>query len=486
LQSKKRPRQSIQKSAEEGETPGHKRYDFKSASPRSSQTQKRRTNAEDWAEIQEDEEAREIALEMHSPLASAILDMANVMENSCSALSEALALLRLLAKGDHPGRDRLVDGIERITAQHKTLQGSTKALGISVALLKSGAIEEPNRWPERGKQSFAEMARQSIRQSGASRSTSWHIQRQRTQRTQPRLNTRKLEIAKEKQAMRCDARSLRLKPLAPTGAVNGGTLARRLLEHLDIPGISEKDYVEDIRVDRAGNYYIQLFEGKFEKTAQLLTKKLAEGNISLRELGRWSLSPPATSNSAGKVPVVVHDIQAKADMQKVIEEIWLSNKGRWGLSDEECSVDHLANPHRLNRRLKEGDMIEWIPSKSIKVYVSKQIYARMTERDGLMFLVYDYNRVRVSDYNEPRKRCDNCGQLGHPIHLCRNKSHCGICEGPHPTSLCPSGFDQGPQRRKSVCEEGFQDSTTSSPIRQNPLSPPNHFPSGRMPRGSHE
>jgi len=69
------------------------------------------------------------------------------------------------------------------------------------------------------------------------------------------------------------------------GAVNGGTLAKRLLK-LGGTKESEKEVAEDIRTDRSGNYYVQIFRDKAkEMTKELVSKADEEGTIFLSDLG---------------------------------------------------------------------------------------------------------------------------------------------------------------------------------------------------------
>jgi len=105
---------------------------------------------------------------------------------------------------------------------------------------------------------------------------------------------------------------------------------------------------------------------------------------------------------------------------------------------------HLANPSRLNKRVTVDDGKEgssntrnsWNPSRNIKIYVSKLVYKELS-RPGHKYVAFDYNYLRIEEYHDRRRVCDNCGLVGyHHAGVCRRASHCHICGGNHPASQC--------------------------------------------------
>ena len=65
------------------------------------------------------------------------------------------------------------------------------------------------------------------------------------------------QCAQLPQALRCDKRSFKIKPTKPQGAIPHGSLARGVKDLLSFEA-HEIDLTEDIRMDRAGLYYIQI------------------------------------------------------------------------------------------------------------------------------------------------------------------------------------------------------------------------------------
>jgi len=481
---------------------GHKRNP--SDESRHTQDSPRRRNAMSWADMTEENGNNEPIYsrpENQDPISYALRQIVNAIGDSQSAMSEAIGLLQLVADGTDPDGRRIREGLQRIKKHFYTLRGMKNALEVSVALVEGNRDNSPeNKNRSHPHHSYAAVTKEARVGSHPSQYPEWKVLKLKAN-IKKKIEARRSEISKERVAIRCDERSLRLKPADVRGAVNGGTLARRLLK-LRGTKESEKEVVEDIRTDRSGNYYVQIFRDKAKEVIEELTSKAdEEGTIFLPDLGHWKISPPTKSHTAGKTPVVVHGIPANVNLNQVIDELWLSNKGRWGLDEAADISDHLACPNRLNRKVRsstshdmdsranekeEDHQIEWLPSKSIKIYVSKEVLNKLTEREGLMYVMFDYNRLRVSDYNEPLKPCLNCGRLGHSVHQCRGQARCAICERQHRTSECQSRISSEPHQDLPKNRE--RPSTSgNSPRKQSPASHrPPHFHSGRTPRGSYE
>jgi len=464
----------------------------------------RRRNATSWADMMEENGHNEPIYskpENQDPISIALKEIVNAIGDSQSALSEAIGLLQLVADGTDPDGRRVREGLNRIRNHYYTLKGMKKALEVSVALAEGNTEDSTeNRKLGYTRRTYASVAKNDHFGSSSNQHPEWSVHKSKVN-IKRKIAARRAEIAKERTAIRCDERSIRLRPTEIRGAVNGGTLARRLLKLMGTKE-SEKQVVEDIRTDRSGNYYVQIFKGKAREMIEGFAAKAdEEGTVFLSDLGHWKISPPMKSHTAGKTPVVIHGVPTNVNLNQAMDELWLSNKGRWGLNEDADIADHLACPNRLNRKVRsstshvmisranemgEEQQFEWLPSKSVKVYVSKEVLTKLTEREGLTYVMFDYNRLRVSEYNEPQKPCLNCGRLGHSVHQCRSQARCAICERQHMTSKCPMRLSVEPN--KHLSKSGARPSTPTSSPRQHSLAPHSstHVHFGRMPRGGHE
>jgi len=88
--------------------------------------------------------------------------------------------------------------------------------------------------------------------------------------------------------------------------------------------------------------------------------------------------------------------------------------------------------HRLNRRLKSGNDIQYVPSRTLCIKFSGQVLPRF---------IYFYNcRYPVSPFIPKTRICFSCFRVGHLSKSCKSRLRCLHCGEPQHTAAenCPS------------------------------------------------
>lgn len=266
---------------------------------------------------------------------------------------------------------------------------------------------------------------------------------------------RRQSIAAHRQSLRCDKRSMKFKATRANGAVQSGVLAKSILKtlKLDESESAGRGIIEDLRLDRFGTYYVQIREKDFENVSSRIVELLnTESILKLEGLGSWLVSPPSESRCAGKRPIIIDTIPFEWSPSQCVEEIWLSNAEMWGLNLDEKDA-HIAEGVRMSRKRKPDEPQpkpgqDWIEMKSVKIYVSHQVFA-ILQKCGL-YVRFNYSFLSVREYVVKKQQCQRCLQYGsHSAATCRNAAKCVHCGGRHLSTECPSRPRSPEHNRKS-------------------------------------
>ena len=217
---------------------------------------------------------------------------------------------------------------------------------------------------------------------------------------QQQRNAQARELRKKTQELkakiRCDERSFQLCPVKlkgdrPSFRMLGIGLERKLkIRNL-------KEYVEDIRTDHGGRYYVQIradLRESFEKSLDRCLECAGDSwDLELDDIGTFTVNNPYLSPTKDKVPVVISNIDLDIDPEDAITAIAEQNASRWKIPASELEDSHLAAPHRLNRRKRDPTgqpLPEWTPSKNLKVFVSKTLHEQLFGDHKVAFATLDY------------------------------------------------------------------------------------------------
>ena len=204
-------------------------------------------------------------------------------------------------------------------------------------------------------------------------------QRQRTEQTRAiRRHTQEI-----KAQIRCDERSFHLCPVSlkgdrPSFRQLGISLERKLkIQNLEA-------CIEDIRSDQGGRFFIQIRDDYRKSFEKALDRSLectdARWNLELEDLSTFEVNNPHTSPTRDKIPVVIGNVDTDIEAEAAIEAIVEQNAARWNLPSTELLDSHLAPPHGLNRRKRDAfgqPLSDWIPSRNLKVFVSKALHEKL-------------------------------------------------------------------------------------------------------------
>ena len=206
---------------------------------------------------------------------------------------------------------------------------------------------------------------------------------------QQQRNAQARELRKKTQEIkaqiRCDERSFQLCPVKlqgdrPSFRQLGIGLERKL-------GIQNlKAHVEDLRTDHGGRYYVQIRADRRESFEKALDRCLEcagdSWDLELPDIGTFTMNNPYLSPTKDKVPVVISNVDLDIDPEDAITAIADQNAPRWQIPAPELADEHFAAPHRLNRRKRDlagQPLPEWIPSRNLKVFVSKTLYEQLKD-----------------------------------------------------------------------------------------------------------
>ena len=179
----------------------------------------------------------------------------------------------------------------------------------------AGTVREVNR-------SYRDAARQSLPSEQPQITTL--AQRQRT--TQAREIREQTNAIKAE--IRCDERSFQLCPVTLKGErPSFRQLGISLEQTLKIQNL--KEYVEDIRTDHGGRYYVQIRAQLIQKFEQVLDRCLecagARWDLELDDIGTFTVNNPYVSPTKDKIPIVIGSVDTDIDPEDTIEAIATQN-----------------------------------------------------------------------------------------------------------------------------------------------------------------
>ena len=209
-----------------------------------------------------------------------------------------------------------------------------------------------------------------------------------------------------KAQIRCDERSFQLCPVKLKGdRPSLRQLGIGLERKLKIRNL--KEYVEDIRTDHGGRYYVQIradLRESFEKSLDRCLECDGDAwDLELDDLGTFTVNNPYLSPTKDKVPVVISNVDLDIDPDDAITAIAEQNASRWKIPAAELEEEHLAAPHRLNRRKRDSagqPLPEWTPSRNLKVFVSKTLYEQLKD-PKTAFATLDYMVLPIRSFTRP-------------------------------------------------------------------------------------
>lgn len=369
-----------------------------------------------------------------------LLKLSQANERTCSTLTECLGLLQLAHQGNSPDKfrcgeallkikDRLteLEGIQIGLSLVNNCQATQQASGVEQnGIRNSFASSIPSQQP---RPSYATVASLNTKSSSAKRNSQRDLRRQ--------------SISAHRLSIRCDSRSIKFKAVKATRAVQSGILAKSILKTLGMDSSRTKSVIEDIRLDRFGTYYVQIHQSEYEIVSAKITDVLdSESTMKLDGLGHWTVLPPSISRCAGKRPVIVDTVPLNWSVSQCVDELWLSNAESWGLNASNLKEKelNLSEGIRLNRRRKPNEPQQtpgqdWIATKSMKLYVSHNVFAFL-KKSGFV-VRFDYCFLNVREFINRKRRCERCLEFGsHCASTCRNCPKCAHCGGRHMTTEC--------------------------------------------------
>ena len=227
---------------------------------------------------------------------------------------------------------------------------------------------------------------------------------------QQQRNAQARELRKKTQELkaqiRCDERSFQLCPVKLQGdRPSFRQLGISLERKLQIRNL--KEYVEDIRTDHGGRYYVQIradLRESFEKSLDRCLECAGDTwDLELDDLGTFTVNNPYLSPTKDKVPVVISNVDLDIDPDDAITAIAEQNASRWKIPADELEGKHLAAPHRLNRRKRDPagqPLPEWTPSRNVKVFVSKTLFELLKD-PKTAFATLDYMVLPIRSFTRP-------------------------------------------------------------------------------------
>ena len=196
-----------------------------------------------------------------------------------------------------------------------------------------------------------------------------------------------------KAQIRCDERSFQLCPVTLKGdRPSFRPLGISLERALKITNL--KEYVEDIRSDHGGRYYVQIRTDLVKQFERSLDRCLecagATWDLELDDIGTFTVNNPYLSPTKDKIPVAISNVDTDIDPEAAIAE---QNAARWKIPAAELEESHFAAPRRLNRRKRDTSrqpLPDWTPSKNLKVFISKTLHEQLLGEHKAPFVTLDY------------------------------------------------------------------------------------------------
>lgn len=376
------------------------------------------------------------------------------LDKASSAVSQAMGLIQNVLNGIQPTKTQLTDGLQILTIARESMAAHRCGLDLSREILNLCGADLNFQSNQSSQDAKQHAAGRSFMQPTASYARVTKEAKQPRRSTVRRMTTSQREvkraISEMKSELRVDERSVKLRSVKGNGAFSPGLVATAIAELIDNTS-STKQIVEDVRTDSRGMIYVQLCEADFEQKLDALSRRVDQSKnlLRLKNLGDFEFFKPTKCPVAGFCPMVINGINLRHSPAHILTEIWDSNSTRWGLAEKQAA-SHITGICRLNRRLKP-EQIEaikpkrpedcWEPSKSVKIYVSKELLQclRSKANNGGKVIKYEYEFLTVKAFNHQIRRCDNCGDFStHSARACKKPTRCHHCGKGHVASECPS------------------------------------------------
>lgn len=257
------------------------------------------------------------------------------------------------------------------------------------------------------------------------------------------LKSAQAQAMQRKQSVRCDARTLCLRPTTEAQRLSSfsllavGNQIQDALRILMPQAFPNDRFIEDVRRNHKGLVFFQLSAPHFSQVVNFysLSSSAMESDshvLKMSTFGHWMVDLATTSQVHGMAPFVMSRVPLDVSLDEFTQEFCESNAPSLEMSTSELK-DSIKAPRRLNRRLFEGG---WTPSATICFYVTKQVEEKLLKSPTA---IYGFNINTVTPYHQPQLRCLKCGVIGsHLAKDCRGKAKCRHCLGEHDTRLCPT------------------------------------------------
>ena len=158
-----------------------------------------------------------------------------------------------------------------------------------------------------------------------------------------------------------------------------------------------KEYVEDIRSDHGGRYYVQIrtdLVKQFERSLDCCLECAgATWELELNDIGTFTVNNSYLSPAKDKIPVVISNVDTDIDPEAAITAITEQNTACWKIPAAELEDSHFAAPYRLNRWKRDSSgqsLPKWTPSKNLKVFISKTLHEQLLGEHKAPFATLDY------------------------------------------------------------------------------------------------
>ena len=374
-----------------------------------------------------------------------MFDVKESCTKSNALVSELKGLLESILNGTNPTKERLVSLSSRIDLVMAENKGLSIGLNVCCEALhmmdetaaRNTMLSSPSSSADSNVQA---KAKNKISYSAAAQRPPSMKPSQIRQRTKRKITDRhstRAALSEARSQLRDDSRSISLIATDPNGSISASSVARNFLLALRIPE-DHRDIVEDVRQSSSGVYYIQVSPRYLDLVLNgIKTKCKPDNKIDLPNLGEFIANEPTISKVAGKTAIVLSGVPEDWTPSEASQELWRANKSSWKLQDSRME-DHICEDVRLNRRKTEKDPLDspaWIPTKSLKLWVSKEVVAAL--RDSHAVVRFDFQFLSVRFFQQSVRRCERCLQIGtHTAHTCRNLPKCKHCNGQHLSKEC--------------------------------------------------
>lgn len=133
-------------------------------------------------------------------------------------------------------------------------------------------------------------------------------------------------------------------------------------------------------------------------------------NPQLNKNGRVSYVPQSFITSKG----IIKDVGLSVNESDIL---------KYGISSA-----RILDAQRLNRRIKEGDKVKYVPSMTMLLTFD----SKLKPEEISIFAC----PIKVHNYIPPLNQCHNCQRFGHKTKICKSKARCSNCGELHKFEEC--------------------------------------------------